>query len=216
MKTQGEDRILLDGENIVIDAATEMPDWEVRRFRRIRIHLEGVAYQLTGKTAGQEGRVRYVLEPWPEDYPDPPGLEFHYDPSYVASREKERRAAERRSLLLPLLVPFVPLIGFLPGSWKLWIHDRYGIHPRTAVMGSLAIEAAGLLLTGLFLTLNMWAGAYSQTGVFGLLPLLNDMRYLAGVALILTADLLVRYGSLLEESMDLPGFYEWLFRLRLK
>jgi hypothetical protein len=199
----GRDRLVRKGEQRILYSPADMEDWEVRKFRRVLIRIEGEPYTLVRKTRQPRGALRYVLEPWPADYPDPPAIELTYDRDYVEGRDKVARAAVRREIGLGCLWPWIPLIGFLPSGWKARLHRRYGVHPQTATGWSLWLEWAIILFHSLLLAIQMW------TGIF-------NTRYILTVLLILAPDALVRWGSLLGEAMNPYGFYEWLFRLRLR
>jgi hypothetical protein len=199
----GRDRLVRKEAQRIIYSPADMEDWEVRKFRRVLIRIEGHGYHLTRKTRQPGGLLRYLLEPWPEDYPDPPAIELTYDRDYVEARDRVARASFRREVGLGLLWPLIPLIGLLPAGSKARLHARYGVHPQTATAWSLWLEWALILFHVLLLAIQTWTGIFN-TG------------YIVAVLLVLAPDVLVRWSSLLGEEINPYGFYEWLFRLRLR
>jgi hypothetical protein len=109
---------------------------------------------------------------------------------------------KRRKANLLVLAPIVPFVGFLPSPLQAFFHERYGIHPRTATAFSLGVEWAAIVALGGMLLIHMF------TQIF-------NTAYLLASIMILAVDSWVRKDSLLREAMDPPGFFEWLFRLRL-
>ena len=75
-----------------------MDGWEVRHYRKTRVHFDGVAYHILRQEATRSGGVRYVLEPWPQELADAPAHEIHYDLAYVEARDAARRVLNRRSV----------------------------------------------------------------------------------------------------------------------
>ena len=199
----GSDRLRREGERLVVDTAAEMDGWEVRHYRKTRVHFDGVAYQILRQEAMQHGGVRYHLEPWPQDLADAPAHEIHYDLAYVQARDAARRVLVRRSVGGEFLLPLYPLLGLLPSRWKAALQRRYGLHPRSMTAWSLRLEYVGILLDGAFLAIHAITGRF-------------DAFYLIAVMVILVPDAWMRYDSLLAEDAYPPGFYEWLLRFRLR
>ncbi len=199
----GSDRLSREGERLVVDTAAEMDGWEVRRYRKTRVHFDGVAYQILRQEVTREGGVRYVLEPWPKELADAPAREIDYDLAYVEARDAARRVLNRRSVGAEFLLPLYPLLGLLPSRWKAALQQRYGLHPRTMTAWSLRLEYVGILLDGAFLAIHAITGRF-------------DAFYLIAVLVILIPDAWMRYDSLLAEDAYPPGFYEWLLRFRLR
>jgi hypothetical protein len=199
----GSDRLWRRGEQLVVDTAAEMDGWEVRHYRKTRIHFDGVAYQILRQEATRQGGVRYHLEPWPQEPVDPPVREIDYDLEYVEARDAARKVLRRRSVSGEFLRPLFPLLGLLPSRWKAALQQRYGFHPRTMTAWSLRLEYVGILLDGAFLAMHAITGRF-------------DAFYLVAVMVILVPDAWMRYDSLLAEDAYPPGFYEWLLRFRLR
>ena len=198
----GSDRVWRRGEQLMVDTAAEMDGWEVRRYRKARIHFQGADYQILRKEVVRQGGVRYVLERWPQEG-DAPAQEIHYDLDYVEARDAARRILQRRSVSAEFLRPLYPLLGLLPSRWKAALQQRYGFHPRTMTAWSLRLEYVGILLDGAFLAMHAITGRF-------------DAFYLVAVLVILVPDAWMRYDSLLAEDAYPPGFYEWLLRFRLR
>ena len=83
----GTDRIVPRGDKLVVYSSVDMHDWQVRRYRRPAIIVDGVTYFVAKKEAGENKEVRYVLEPWPENFRDLAGRRIHYDEEYVRVRD---------------------------------------------------------------------------------------------------------------------------------
>ncbi len=199
----GSDRLWREGGQLVVDTEAEMDGWEVRHYRKTRVHFDRVAYQILRQEVMQHGGVRYHLEPWPQDLADAPAHEIHYGLAYVEARDAARRVLVRRSVGGELLLPLYPLLGLLPSRWKAALQLRYGLHPRTMTAWSLRLEYVGILLDGAFLAIHAITGRF-------------DAFYLVAVLVILIPDAWMRYDSLLAEDAYPPGFYEWLLRFRLR
>src|SRR5688572_26022600 len=85
--TVGRDQVTVSEKQVIIDAAAEMPDWQVREFNRSIIFFQEKKYFLRQKAPAQKPyRLRYVLEPWPVEAPTGGGS-FTYDADAVAERD---------------------------------------------------------------------------------------------------------------------------------
>ena len=63
----GRDHLTITADHVVIDAAREMPDWQVREFKRVPIFLGELKFFLRQKVQGAPPfAMRYLLERWPE------------------------------------------------------------------------------------------------------------------------------------------------------
>lgn len=79
----GRDRVVVEEDRLVVDAAVEMLDWEVRNFRRTLYVFRGQRFLLTGKIPQRGGRVHYILEPQRSDDDEPTVGTIVYDEQYV-------------------------------------------------------------------------------------------------------------------------------------
>jgi hypothetical protein len=204
----GADRVVRNGGEITIQARVPMAGWEARRFRRAAIVFRGRRYRIVSRTLRPDGSADYVLEPWPSGLADEPAAEIVYDDAYVAARDAALARQERAAAANVLFLPFTPFVGFLWSGAKRRVHERFGIHPRSATEMSVWLEFGLLALAAALLSIHVMAGA------FGPSPLPGGV--LLAVAALVGPDAVVRYGSALDESMEPPGLYEWLFRMRLR
>lgn len=214
----GSDFVSRDGDRIVVDAARDMPDWEVRKARRAQIRFRDRAYFVTERRPVAKGRVRYLLEPWPERSVDVPGIRLVYDREYVAERDSAAGLAVAGASLVPLLVVLSPWIGFLPSRTKRRIHAQLGVHPITATRRSVILEGVVGLLAGTYLCIDGFAaiaGSLYGGGGLGAGPLQLPAASLLVVP-VLSADIVARLSGLLRGDLDQDGAYEWLYRPLLR
>ncbi len=144
----GSDRIVRKGGQILVYTGSEMPDWQVRIYRRIAVVLDDRVYFVAQKEDIDRRTIRYTLEPWPETLHDLPGRTIHYSEEYVRQRDRSRSNAIRREAMFHSLRLFKPLIGFLPSSVKYRIEVRYGISARGATVSSLWLELVAFFAVG--------------------------------------------------------------------
>lgn len=195
----GPDRLFRRGRQVVIDSPSDMPDWAVRKYRRTRVLYEGAGYFLSRRTLLKPGLWRYVLEPWPDEPADPPWQEIVYGPTWVAEREENERAVERRRQSLPLLWALWPFTGLLPSRVQAELSDRYGITQTAAVERSLVLEYGVILILSVILVIG------NATHIFRTGPPLFAI-------LCIGIDALIRRDALVREEANPPGFYEWLWQ----
>ena len=195
----GPDRLFQRGRQLVIDSPSDMPDWQVRTYRRTRIHYEGAAYFIAKKMRLNETLWRHVLEPWPEEPADPPWTEIRYGPAWVAEREEHRRAVMVRRQAMPFLWALWTVSGFLPSRVQARLDDRYQITPTVAVERSLFFQYLLTVVLGALLVIATWTN-------------ILDARKLLAVVLVLGVDALIRRDALVNEEPNPPGFYEWLWQ----
>jgi hypothetical protein len=209
----GSDRVLARGPRVIVLSRADMPDWEVRSFRRATVRFRGEDYFVAVKERHPEGGFRYVLERWPDGSSEIGGAVIDYDEGYVTARDGERRARVAARGVQTALAPFSPLIGFLPDAVKRRLADRYGISEQRATEQSLWLEAMLVLACGALLSIEKFGGVYGSAFGVGEIPWLAGASATATVALVLMApDLVVRYARILGESERSYGFWEWLFR----
>ncbi len=201
----GPDRVLRLGERLIVRSRVDMPDWNVRRFRRLAILFEGRRYFVCERTVegGADGTVRYVLAPWPDTLHDLPAGEAVYDEAFVQARDAARRELRaRRSVGLVLFV-LIPLLGFVWSRTKRRLLRRYGISTRTATTWSVRLE---------WLVLLFGSGPAALLGAFG--GPVGRLLLVAWFA-FWGVDLMFRYGDLHRDEPVHYGFYEWLFAFRV-
>jgi len=207
----GNDFVSRDGARIVVDAARDMPDWEVRRARRVAIQFRDITYFVAAREPGLRGRVTYMLEPWPEKSADVPGVRLVYDRGYVERRDREVGLARVGVALGPVVVALTPWVGFLPSAVKRRIHRNLGIHPVTATRWSVYLQFILVILLGTYMGIMGYVMAIGGAAAMGVGML---AQYI--VQIVLTLDLVFRIGSLLRGTLDQDGVYEWLYRSLLR
>ena len=109
----GADRVWTRGTTVVVESAADMPEWELRQYRRTAIVVGGQRYAVVEKRLLDGGGYRYVLEPWPEGA-DVPGRTVVYDAEYANARDAAARLATRRDRVGKALFFVGPLLGLLP------------------------------------------------------------------------------------------------------
>ncbi len=207
----GSDRVIEAGEGLVVSSTVDMPNWDVRDFRRTAIHFQGQKYFLTHKEKAA-GRFRYRLVPWTEDFEDIAGHVVEYDEAFVKDRDEVLRAqasARRLSVFFPF---FYPVIGLLPGWIKRWLADSYGVSEEVTTQQSLFLEYAVIILAIAFVSITTMAG-----GMVGAQSPPWIAQLLKGswlVFFVVTPDAVVRHHKVLGESSYPWGFWEWLWRWR--
>ena len=194
------DRIVVEEDRLVVDAAVEMLDWEVRSFRRTLYVFRDEQYFLTGKIPQSDGRVHYFLEPRPSDDDEPTFGTVVYDEEYVRTRDRGRRRYVAGRLTTPFLVWFYPLLGLLPGRLKHYLSERVGLHPERSSGASMLFE----FVTG--------ASAFALKPILIRIPeLTSHVDKIALLGVVLVVDSIARYHKRLAEDPYPYGFYEWLF-----
>src|ERR1700722_5304896 len=110
----GADRVAFFGEQVIIDAAREMPDWKLREFARKPIYFRSKKYALRSKSPAEKPyALRYVLEPWPANFTEASRAFFTYDEETVRQRDASHRHEVVGGIAHKVLLPLYPLLGFL-------------------------------------------------------------------------------------------------------
>jgi hypothetical protein len=171
---------------------TEMPDWSVRKHRRLAIVIDGRRCYVT-KVHRVGARWCYSLVDWPASLTDLPGGEVVYDGELAEERDA-RALADRRGRALGWTAWLLaPIVGASWRATKRHVHERHGIEPRTATRASIAVEACLALFVASFLMIFAFFGGmlfWPWTLFFGV-------------------DVLARAGSLLSDESPGLGFCEW-------
>ncbi len=195
----GSDRLEHRSGYLLVRAAREMPDWEVRTYRRTAVFLEETRYAVRGHEASPQGQHLYQLVPWPDDGRELPGRVIHYDADYVAERDERARVAMAAAPVGVLIRPLMPLLGLLPAGVKLALHQTLGVHPVAATRASIFME----WLVG-FLAM-VYSMIYGITGAAT-----PELRPMPWIALVLLVDAGMRFGRSGTTKMEQYGFGEWL------
>jgi hypothetical protein len=195
----GRDRIRFHGRAVLVESDVDMGDWEFRTYRRTAVLFRDVRYFVSEKRLLPDGSYRYRLEPWNADLTDLPGAVIEYDESYVVARDRARREGARRDRESAALFFVSPLLGFLPSRLKLTLNDRYAFDPRDVTGQSLFLERVLLYMLIALLAIGGF------TRVLG-----AALFWVAGAAVAVAIDLVVRTGRLEVGEMEQPGFCEWI------
>jgi hypothetical protein len=222
----GPDRVAFEGENVVIEARHEMPDWEVRELNPAPVYFEDKKYFLIEKRrANPPFAVRYLLSPWPIDQTAGTKLFYTYDAEIVAEREANHRLGNRDEIVRLGLLPFYPFLGLLWSGTQQRL-TRFGFIPRAITSASIFVVFILLFAEGVFacvmINTSMRSGKLMVGGIVrAMLP--DDHIHLGPIAipvmlidtlllLSFVADVLARYSRFLHEDQWSGGFLEWLFR----
>jgi len=203
-KRVGRDLVTPEGAGLVLDAVCEMPEWQVRQFRRTVIHIEGSRWVVCASTPGELGRHIYRLEPWSGDPGEMPGVAICYDAEYVEARDRMRAAQSITGGLSLLAAPLTPLIGLLPSGMKSTLHGVLGVHPLAATRASILLQYFAAAACGALNLIDVTTNGTMTSG----------FEHTFGLAVILLLDAAMRYSSVLEGECDQPGFFEWVFATR--
>ena len=126
------------------------------------------------------------------------------------AREQARRHGRRLTLETTLLRIFSPLAGFLFAQTKSRLEDRLGITVVAMTSKSLLLQYLVIVCALTYTAIGVFSSGFSAilTGVFT--QALDDLLVIATLALVLLLDAIVRWGRLIDEEREPPGFYEWL------
>jgi hypothetical protein len=206
----GKDHLTIGDSFVIIDAAKEIPDWQVRDFQRMPIFLGEFKFFLRQKLAAEKPfMVRYVLERWPEDanFSAAP-FSFTYDEQFVLERDTEHARNAKLENLGRLLICFYPLLGFLWANTKRKLIPA-GFIPRSITGVSVFSCVCLLLLQGTFIRMRL--GLF--TFLFGNMAKLDVGLLVADYVLfgLMVLDILLRFDQHIRHSTDYPwGFCEWV------
>lgn len=209
----GSDHIVFKDGRLIIHTRADMPDWQVRSFRRPRIIFEDQDYYIVQKDNPSGSEFRYFLEPWSEHFDDLPGKTVRYDEEYVRQRDSTLRAERKAENVSIVLLIFKPFIGFLFSDTKRRIEQRYGITSKSATTFSIYLEGFAALTLFVLFTISVLVGLLGPIFAGQEISLFKN-TYLAAAILILLPDLVARYSKSLKEEFSPPGFYEWMIRRR--
>src|SRR4051812_5351289 len=111
----GKDRLTIMDQFVVLDAARDIPDWQVREFQRVPIFLGEFKFFLREKAPGEAPfAMRYLLERWPDNAQFAAAAHsFIYDEQFVADRDADHGRNQKYEHLGRALICFYPLLGFL-------------------------------------------------------------------------------------------------------
>ena len=224
----GPDLLTISGDEVIIDALHEMPDWQVREFARIPIYLEDFKYFLRERLPGQKPHVvRYVLERWPKDCKQPVHRFHSYDQAAVDEREAAIKTSRADDIGRAALLIFYPLLGMLWSGTKEKL-ARFGFVSRSITGVSIFVTFGLVMLQGVFAKMLIMTSlrtgkiviggmirAYASTdylnlGLFEVRILWLDVALLV----LLFLDCIIRYSQHLNHAESPWGFLEWLIPRR--
>jgi hypothetical protein len=207
--TVGKDRLTIRGEFVTIDAAAEIPDWQVREFQRMPIYLGEFKFFLRQKLPAEPGfRIRYLLERWPEDaHFDAGPISFIYDEQFVADRDAEMACNERYDKLGRILICLYPFLGFLWSGTKKRLVPA-GFIPRSITGISIFTTVCLLVLQGTFIRMRL--GLF--TVLFGNMARFEGLLLTLDYALfgLMLVDIVLRFDQHLKGVENPWGFCEWI------
>jgi hypothetical protein len=132
-----------------------------------------------------------------------PGRVIEYNEDFVAARDQAIKMLEKERYGNIALKPFEPFIGFLPSNIKSKLQDKYGIDVHRATKLSIWLEYLAIVVLGSFCVVALFTVAFSPFYLFaGLFTLLLDA--------------IIRYDKIQSDDEPPYGFFEWLFRIKLK
>ena len=208
----GDDRILRNGEQLVVCSNADMDEWEVKDKRKTVIYINNEAWRLVGKQFFAKNEVRYLLEPWPDAMREIPGRVIRYDEKYIRSRDKALKKIRLESWTYPIFYVLSPLIGLLPSPVKSRIESNFGLSARDATFASLFIELLLIIVsTPLFVLITATAADRSQDSNMVYIAILNSVLHEIVLLLILIIDLAIRYSSYLRDDRSPLGAFEWIW-----
>jgi hypothetical protein len=204
----GRDRVELSGNRLtIVTPVSDLPGWEVRKYRAPRIRFDGRSWRIVARTPGPDKTMRYVLEAWDPLDGELTGPEIDYSPESVALRDHANAIGRRRSRVTGLLGLVSPVTGFLTARMKDRLETVYGIDPVASTSLSVMIQVVAALGALVLATIGQMVKVYGYD---------SGIPVVAALALAVVAltDAAVRWSRILAEERPAPGFYEWLFRRR--
>ena len=205
----GRDHLTITPDQVVIDAAQVMPDWQVRDYQRMPIFLGESKFFLRQKIQAKKPfALRYVLERWPEEASfDAAAFSLTYDEDYVRQRDAAHEEEKRADKIGMAMLWLYPVLGFLwAGTKKKLI--PFGFISRSITGVSIFTGLCGMILQGTFLRMRL-----------GLLTLLLGWMNLPELLLLaldyallglLLVDSVLRFDQHLKGAEHPWGFGEWM------
>jgi hypothetical protein len=179
------------------------------------IQFDGRTWRIVARTPEAGRATRYELVAWEPRDGEIPGPQIDYTPEFVALRDHAGEIGRRRSRATGALGLISPFTGFLPAQTKDRLETIYGIDPVASTSASVFIEFFVALAAIALATIATMSGAFAfvarLSGTSGL-----PAFALIVVAVVLLIDAGARWSRVEAEERPAPGFYEWLFRRRLR
>jgi len=219
----GRDQVTVSEKQVVIDAAAEMTEWQVREFNRAIIFFQEKKYFLRQKSLAQKPyRVRYVLELWQGDAPTSGGS-FTYDEEAVIQRDAAIKQGHMEDVVRSFLYLFYPFLGLLWSGTKDKL-ARFSIVSRTVTGISIMLTFGVILLDGVFAKMLLMGSIKTGTVAVGgiirtfygkdfleLGPISVPVVWLdVALFVFMVLDVIIRYSQHLRDAESPWGFLEWL------
>jgi hypothetical protein len=201
----GEDRILRRGEQLLVCSNVDMDEWQVRQTRKTAIYINDEAWCLVGKQYTATNKVRYLLDPWPNQAKEIPGRRIRYDEEYVRARNEAEKKRKIESGIGPILYHLRAFVGFLPSCVKTRIESHFGVPARNATFVSIIVELFLFFVLGALLQILVYGAMRAPQLVIFIPPLIVLVP-------VLFVDMAMRYHSYLREDASPWGLFEWVVR----
>jgi hypothetical protein len=226
----GPDRVTIREKEVIIEARTRMPDWEVRELNPLPVYFNDQKYTLVeARKADSPYAVCYVLLPWPEGLTSNAKGLLTYDTESVSDRDTARRSGQLEEVAHAFMMPFYPFLGLLWSGTQRRL-SRFGFVPHTISGISIFLVFCGLFAQGVFAIVTINGSARSGKMMIGgflralssqdnlhLGPVSIPIVILDGLlAVALLSDVAMRYTYYLREHDWSGGFLEWLMPRSLK
>ena len=205
----GRDHLTITPDYVVIDAAQEMPDWQVREYQRMPIFLGDAKFFLRQKIQAQKPfALRYVLERWPEDASfDAAAFSFTYDEEYVRERDAEHERETRADRIGLAIIWLYPVLGFLWADTKKKLVP-YGFIPRSITSVSIFTGLCLMILQGTFIRMRF--GLVSLFLGWTQLPEFLLLAFDYALFGLMVADGVLRFDQHIKGVEHPWGFGEWM------
>ncbi len=190
-----KDHVGTQGDDLIIESDVEMPDWEMRAYRRLQIVVDGQAYFVAAKSTISRGRFRYQLVLWPETLNDLPGRQIYYDETFIQARDEVIRNRREAIVVIALTWFFRPLLGYLWQASKERMAVRFLVDPVRCTELSIYTSYAIVVLC-------------MAMAVIGLFTQAIALGWLVATMLLLAPDTVMRWDRMQRDRSNL-GFYEW-------
>ena len=222
----GRDQVTISENEVVIEAAREMPDWQVREFKPTPIYFEDKKYLLFASNRAEKPFARrYILRPWPAEHLDAAKNFLTYDAESIAERDGAHREGVKSEGVRIALTPFYPFLGFLWSGVQRRL-ERIGFVSRSltsiSIYATFALCFAQMSCAAVLLNSSIRSGKLALGGIIRLFAGSDTISVAAlsvqtmwldvFLLLALIADVLVRYSAYLREDQWCGGFLEWIVR----
>jgi hypothetical protein len=198
----GEDRVVRRGKQLVVHSNVDMEEWQIQQTRKTAIYICDEAWCLVEKQYAAANKVRYLLDPWPENSHQIPGRRIRYDEEYVRARSEAQRKRRIEEGVGPVLYHLRVFIGLLPSGIKSRIEANFGVPARNATFLSIILELMAFFMLGAMLQIFVVGAMLHPLLVFSI-PI-----YIV-LIISISLDLVMRYHSYARDDASPWGLFEW-------